>query len=90
MKDRIPGSVGKPGRRGIDNRKFLNAVFSNLRAGAPWRDLPPEFGDWKNTNRRFCRWRDRGIWEKLLEIEMIEPDYEWYADQNYCYGWYHS
>ena len=77
LKDYIPGSEGKPGRKGIDNRKFLNAVFWIVRTGAPWRDLPPEFGDWKNTNRRFCRWRDRGIWEKLLEIVMLEPDYEW-------------
>ena len=77
LKDRIPGSEGKPGRKGSDNRKFLNAVFWIIRTGAPWRDLPLEFGDWKNTNRRFCRWRDRGIWEKLLEIVMLEPDYEW-------------
>ena len=77
LKDCIPGSEGKPGRKGVDNRKFLNAVFWIVRTGAPWRDLPPEFGDWKNTNRRFCRWRDRGIWEKLLEIVMLEPDYEW-------------
>jgi hypothetical protein len=21
-------------------------------------------------NRRFCRWRDRGIWEKLLEVVL--------------------
>ncbi|MFL9610525.1 hypothetical protein ACKF11_10630 [Methylobacillus sp. Pita2] len=24
-----------------------------------WRDLPPAYGDWKNTHRRFCRWCDR-------------------------------
>ena len=24
------------------------------------RDLPPGYGDWKNTHRRFCRWRDKG------------------------------
>ena len=42
------------------------AVFWILRTGAPWRDLPPDYGDWKNTHRRFCRWRDKGIGEKLL------------------------
>ena len=41
------------------------------------RDLPPDYGDWNNTNRRFCRWRDKGIWEKLLNILVDEPDYEW-------------
>jgi hypothetical protein len=48
-----------------------------LRTGAPWRDLPPDYGDWKNTHRRFCRWRDKGVWEKLLEKLVFDPDYEW-------------
>jgi len=60
-----------------DNRLFINAVLWILRTGAPWRDLPPDYGDWKNTHRRFCRWRDKGSWEKLLEILIEEPDHEW-------------
>ncbi|MCP5245192.1 MAG: IS5 family transposase [Burkholderiales bacterium] len=60
-----------------DNRQFINAVFWILRTGAPWRDLPPDYGDWKNTHRRFCRWRDKGVWEKLLELLVNDPDYEW-------------
>lgn len=43
----------------------------------PWRDLPPDYCDWKNTHRRFCRWRDKGIWESLLEQPVTEPDFEW-------------
>ena len=72
-----------PGRRGVwggvaqDNRRFINAVLWILRTGAPWRDLPPSYGDWKNTHRRFCRWRDKGIWEGLLEAFIDEPDMEW-------------
>ena len=60
-----------------DNRLFINAVFWILRTGAPWRDLPPDYGDWKNTQRRLCRWRDRGIWEALLERLVDDPDFEW-------------
>jgi transposase len=73
----LPGSKGKVGRPAFDNRRFLNAVFWILRTGAPWRDLPPDYGDWKNTHRRFCRWRDRGVWEKLLEEVIDDPDFEW-------------
>ena len=62
----LPGKKGGVGRPAGDNRLFINAVFWILRTGAPWRDLPPDLGDWKNTHRRFCRWRDRGVWEKLL------------------------
>ena len=36
-----------------------------------------DYGDWKNTHRRFCRWRDKGRWEKLLEQLIDEPDFEW-------------
>jgi len=73
----LPGTLGKRGRKAYDNRSFLNAVFWILRTGSPWRDLPPDFGDWKNTHRRFCRWRDKGLWEQLLELLIDDPDYEW-------------
>jgi len=35
------------------------------------------YGGWSNTYRRFIRWRDKGIWEKPLEILIDDPDYEW-------------
>ena len=73
----LPGRKGAWGGTAKDNRLFINAVFWILRTGAPWRDLPPDYGDWKNTHRRFCRWRDKGIWEALLETLVTEPDYEW-------------
>ena len=53
--------------------------------GAPWRDLPPNYGCWSNTHRRFIRWRDKGIWEKLMDILIDEPDYEWLMlDASHC------
>ena len=67
LEPHLPGKVGSVGRPSSDNRLFINAVFWILRTDAPWRDLPPDYGDWKNTHRRFIRWRDKGIWEKLLE-----------------------
>ncbi len=73
----LTGQKGMHGGIAKDNRLFLNAVFWILRTGAPWRDLPPDYGDWKNTHRRFCRWRDKGIWEDLLSQIIDEPDFEW-------------
>ena len=49
----LPGRAGSWGGIARDNRLFINAVFWILRTGAPWRDLPPDYGDWKNTHRRF-------------------------------------
>ncbi|QVL54835.1 MAG: IS5 family transposase [Simkaniaceae bacterium] len=77
LEPHLPGRHGGWGSVARDNRQFINAVFWILRTGSPWRDLPPDYGDWKNTHRRFCRWRDRGIWELLLEKTVDEPDYEW-------------
>jgi transposase len=77
LEPRLPGREGTWGGKARDNRLFINAIFWILRTGAPWRDLPPDYGDWKNTHRRFCRWRDKGIWESLLEQLVTEPDYEW-------------
>ena len=77
LQPHLPGEAGKVGRPAQDNRRFLNAVFWILRTGAPWRDLPPDYGDWKNTHRRFCRWRDRGVWAHLLDEVIDDPDFEW-------------
>ena len=73
----LPGRAGAWGGNARNNRQFVNAVFWILRTGAPWRDLPPSYGDWKNTHRRFSRWRDKNVWEKILEALMNDPDYEW-------------
>lgn len=73
----LSGGEGKVGRKADNNRKFINAVLWILRTGAPWRDLPSVYGGWKNTHRRFCRWRDAGKWEALLEHVICEPDFEW-------------
>ena len=73
----LVGQRGQWGGIAENNRRFLNAVLWILRTGAPWRDLPPDYGDWKNTHRRFCRWRDKRRWEAILETLVQEPDYEW-------------
>ena len=77
LEPHLLGRKGTWGGNARDNRLFINAVFWILRTGAPWRDLPPDYGDWKNTHRRFCRWRDKGIWDGLLEKLVDDADFEW-------------
>lgn len=51
-----PHTIGEKGTRGgnaRDTRQFINGVFWILRTGAPWRDLPETYGNWKNVHRRF-------------------------------------
>ena len=81
----LPGRSGAWGGVARDNRKFINAVFWILRTGAPWRYLPEGSGDWSNTHRRFIRWRNKGVWERLLEVLIDQPDYEWLMiDASHC------
>ena len=81
----LPGQRGQWGGIAHDNRRFLNAVFWILRTGAPWRDLPPDYGNWKAAHERFRRWRNDGTWEKLLETLVEDPDFEWLIiDASHC------
>jgi transposase len=43
----------------------LNGIFWICRTGAPWRDLPAEFGNANSVWRQFRRWRLSGVWNIL-------------------------
>ena len=75
IKDLVPGKDGDPGRSGSNNRLFIDAVLYVLKTGVPWRDLPERFGNWNSVWRRFDRWCENGIWEKIVK-ELIELDLE--------------
>lgn len=81
----LPGQRGQWGGIAKDNRLFINAVFWILRTGAPWRDLPPSYGKWGTVHQCFRRWRDAGVWEKVLEALIDQPDFEWLMiDASHC------
>ena len=77
LEPHLPGGQGKVGRPAQDNRLFINAILWIIRTGVPWRDLPADYGNWKNVHRRFSRWRESGVWERLFLLIQEEPDCEW-------------
>ena len=77
IKDLLPGKPGDAGVTAQDNRRFVEAVLYRYRTGIPWRDLPERFGDWKNTHKRFSRWANKGVWQRLFEHLAAEPDNEY-------------
>lgn len=78
---RISGLIiGRPdqcGSTGFDNRMFVEGVLWIVRTGAPWRDLPEIFGNWNSTFRRFSRWSEKGVWERVFLAMADDPDFEY-------------
>jgi transposase len=71
------GNKGTWGGNAKDTRLFIDGVLWILRTGAPWRDLPPTYGKWSTVHRRFCRWRDKNIWENIFLAIIGEDECEW-------------
>jgi transposase len=55
------------GVRRVNDRRVLNGIFWVLRSGAPWRDLPENYGPYTTCYNRFVRWRRAGIWDQIME-----------------------
>ena len=70
----LHGKRGDPGRHGKDNRLFVDGVLWILRSGARWSDLPPRYGKWKTSHKRFTRWARAGVWERLFAILTKDRD----------------
>ena len=77
IKDALPGKEGDPGRTCADNRRFIEAVMWVGKTGAPWRDLPPEYGKWSTVHKRFIRWARRGVWQMIFNTLAADAATEW-------------
>ena len=72
----LPGKATDRGVTARDNRLFIDAILWIDRNGARWRALPEHFGKWNSVYRRFCRWAEAGVWDRIF-TELQEPDLEW-------------
>jgi transposase len=72
----LPGKPGDRGRTAADNRLFVEAVLWMARSGSPWRDLPEEFGRWNSVYRRFSRWENAGVWQRVFTTLAGDADFE--------------
>ncbi len=57
----------KPGRPPKwTKRQLVDGIRWRVRAGAPWRDVPPAYGHWATVYGLFRRWQRDGTWVKVL------------------------
>ena len=77
MAAHVIGDERTRGSSGRNNRMFVEAVLWIVRTGAPWRDLPEQFGCWNSVFRRFSRWSAKGIWHRIFAAMADDPDFEY-------------
>jgi len=70
----LPPAKPHSGRPNKDHRVVVEAILWRLRTGAPWRDLPDEFGPWQTAYSRFRRWTAAGIWDRALAALQTARD----------------
>ncbi|MEU5386062.1 IS5 family transposase [Kitasatospora cineracea] len=66
--------VSGTGRRAMSQRRLIDGVRRRVRTGAPWRDMPTEYGPWQTVYGLFRRWQRRGVWPALFTALQTRAD----------------
>jgi len=74
LKPLLPDRTPIRGGRWMDHRKVINGVLWRTRSGSAWRDLPPEYGNWKTVYNRHRRWSGDGTWREVLTGLRVDCD----------------
>lgn len=67
---RAPGG----GRKPMDPRKALAAIFFVLRTGIQWKALPKEYGSSSSAHHYFMLWSKAGVFEKMWALGLQKYD----------------
>lgn len=65
----------KPGRPPKwTKRQLIDGIRWRVRAGSPWRDIPPGYGCWQTVYGLFRRWQRAGVWAMLVAALQARAD----------------
>lgn len=77
-----PERPKKAGRPWSPHRRVINGILWVIVVGSPWPDLPEEFGNWKTVYNRFRRWRQEGLWDRMMKCLLHRLDREGLIDRD--------
>jgi transposase len=65
----------KPGRpRKWQLRQLIDGIRWRTRVGAPWRDVPAEYGPWMSVYGLFRCWQRDGTWTAIVSALQARAD----------------
>ena len=64
----LPGPCRRGRPREVSLRSVVEAILYVLGSGCPWRLLPREFPARSTVQGYFYRWRDAGLWERIVQV----------------------
>ncbi len=70
----LPPVKGAMGPSFRPHRPVVEGMIYRVRAGVPWRDLPPEYGAWQTVHRRFQSWSKDGTLDRVLAALITDAD----------------
>jgi transposase len=59
-----PTKLGRPPI--WSRRQLIDGIRWRIRAGTPWRDVPPVYGAWQTVYGLFRSWQRNGTWRAIL------------------------
>jgi len=77
-----PAPTGRPP---VDRRMVVDGILWILRTGAPWRDLPEEFGKWGTVYDLFSTWNTDGTLDEILHrLQAAHVDADQIDQELWC------
>lgn len=77
-----PAATGRPP---VDRRDIVDGILWIMRTGAPWRDLPEEFGKWGTAWDLFDKWNDDGTLDEILHrLRAARLDLGYVDEELWC------